>query len=55
MLEGKKFEVCSVQFAFHYAFESEEKVRLTFDAISKALVRGGIFFGTVLGVDHNSL
>ena len=46
-LQGRQFNVASVQFAFHYAFESEEKVRQTFSAISQALSPRGLYFGTV--------
>lgn len=37
----------SVQFALHYAFESEVKVRQTLSSVSKSLIAGGTFFGTI--------
>lgn len=43
----KKFDVCSIQFAFHYAFETEAKVRQAVKTISSSLARNGIFFGTI--------
>jgi mRNA (guanine-N7-)-methyltransferase len=46
-IQGRSFNVVSVQFALHYAFESEEKVRFTMSAIADALCPGAVFFGTV--------
>jgi mRNA (guanine-N7-)-methyltransferase len=41
------FDVVSVQFAFHYAFESEEKTRMALRNISESLKSGGVFIGTM--------
>lgn len=46
-LKGDPFDVVSMQFCMHYAFESEEKVRCMLDNVSKYLRRGGAFIGTV--------
>lgn len=43
----KKFDICSIQFAFHYAFETEDKVRQAVKMISSSLSRNGVFFGTI--------
>ena len=44
---NRKFDLCSIQFAFHYAFETEDKVRESIKTISSCLSRNGIFFGTI--------
>lgn len=44
---GQPFDVVSMQFCMHYAFESEEKVRTMLSNVSKWLREGGIFVGTV--------
>lgn len=41
------FDVVSLQFCMHYAFESEQKVRTMLDNVSKYLKPGGRFIGTV--------
>lgn len=44
-------ECVTIQFALHYAFESEKKVRTVLKNISKSLKPGGIFIGTVPSYD----
>lgn len=44
----KSFDIVSCQFAMHYAFESEDKMRGFMTNIYEALRIGGIFIGTVL-------
>jgi mRNA (guanine-N7-)-methyltransferase len=41
------FDCVSVQFALHYAFESESKIRQFLKTISNHLYHGGKFFGTI--------
>lgn len=41
------FDVVSMQFCMHYAFESEEKARTMLDNVSRYLRRGGVFIGTI--------
>lgn len=40
------FNACACQFALHYAFESEQKLRFLLDNASRYLAPGGYFFGT---------
>jgi mRNA (guanine-N7-)-methyltransferase len=42
-----RFDLVSCQFAFHYAFESEERLRMALRNISERLRPGGCFIGTV--------
>ena len=44
----KSFDIVSCQFAMHYAFESELKMRGFMTNIYEALKIGGVFIGTVL-------
>ena len=37
----------STQYACHYAFESEAKLRILLENASKRLCYGGMFFGTI--------
>eukprot|EP01118_Nematostelium_gracile_P000365 TRINITY_DN10381_c0_g1_i1.p1 TRINITY_DN10381_c0_g1~~TRINITY_DN10381_c0_g1_i1.p1 ORF type:complete len:190 (-),score=39.02 TRINITY_DN10381_c0_g1_i1:22-591(-) len=46
-LKNLKFDVVSCQFAFHYAFETEERARGALYNISSRLMEGGIFVGTI--------
>ena len=39
------FDAVSVQFAFHYCFESQQKVDNFFTTISKAMKQGAYFYG----------
>ncbi|OCH95194.1 guanine-N(7)-methyltransferase, partial [Obba rivulosa] len=41
------FDVVSMQFCMHYAFESEEKARCMLENVSTWLREGGIFIGTI--------
>lgn len=41
------FDVVSMQFCMHYAFENESKARMMLENVSKHLRKGGIFLGTV--------
>ncbi|GJJ15084.1 hypothetical protein Clacol_009359 [Clathrus columnatus] len=41
------FDVVSMQFCMHYAFENETKARIMLDNVSKYLRKGGVFLGTV--------
>ncbi|KAF9264872.1 guanine-N(7)-methyltransferase [Marasmius fiardii PR-910] len=41
------FDVVSMQFCMHYAFETEEKARRMLDNVSRWLRPGGIFIGTI--------
>lgn len=47
------FDVVSCQFAIHYAFESEDRVRMLLRNVSERLKPGGFFIGTT--VDSNVL
>jgi len=48
-----EFDVVSCQFAVHYAFESEQRVRRMLRNVSERLKPGGIFLGTT--IDSNVL
>ena len=41
------FDVVSMQFCMHYAFETEEKARMMLANVSTWLRAGGVFVGTV--------
>ena len=41
------FDVVSLQFCMHYAFESEEKVRTMLTNVTKWMKPGGRFIGTI--------
>ncbi|CAE6515549.1 unnamed protein product [Rhizoctonia solani] len=45
------FDVVSMQFCMHYAFESLEKVRTMLENVSQYLRPGGIFLGTIPNSD----
>lgn len=45
-------DVVSIQFALHYAFESEAKIRNTLKTILRALKPGGFFIGTIPSSDY---
>lgn len=45
------FDVVSMQFCMHYAFESEQKVRMMLYNVSHHLRPGGIFLGTIPNSD----
>ena len=46
------FDVVSTQFAIHYMFESEQKLRGYLQNVSKRLVDGGVFIGTTIDSDR---
>lgn len=46
-LSGEPFDVVSMQFCMHYAFETVEKARCMLDNVSRYLRRGGVFIGTI--------
>lgn len=41
------FDVVTMQFCMHYAFETEKKARVMLDNVSKYLRPGGRFVGTI--------
>lgn len=41
------FDVVSMQFCMHYAFETEERARCMLDNVSRWLRPGGVFVGTI--------
>jgi len=41
------YTTVSAQFALHYSFESEEKVRTMFKNVTNYLRPNGVFFGTI--------
>ncbi|KAL6307907.1 mRNA capping enzyme-domain-containing protein [Sparassis latifolia] len=43
----RPFDVVSLQFCMHYAFESERKVRQMLENVAGALRPGGVFIGTI--------
>lgn len=46
------FDVVSTQFAIHYMFENEQKLRGYLQNVSKRLTEGGIFIGTTIDGDR---
>ena len=44
---ASEFDVVSMQFCMHYAFETEEKTRTMLANVSTWLRAGGVFVGTV--------
>ncbi|GLB35337.1 putative class I-like SAM-binding methyltransferase superfamily, mRNA cap 0 methyltransferase family protein [Lyophyllum shimeji] len=50
-LTGEPFDVVSMQFCMHYAFETEAKTRCMLDNVTRYLRRGGVFIGTVPNAD----
>ncbi|KAF5386724.1 hypothetical protein D9615_001830 [Tricholomella constricta] len=49
---GEPFDVVSMQFCMHYAFETEQKTRCMLENVSRYLRRGGVFIGTVPNADN---
>lgn len=47
MLVTRPFDVVSMQFCMHYAFETEAKVRTMLENVVRYLKPGGIFIGTI--------
>ncbi|KIJ32457.1 hypothetical protein M422DRAFT_213808, partial [Sphaerobolus stellatus SS14] len=46
------FDVVSMQFCMHYAFDTLAKVRMMFENVTKFLRPGGIFLGTVPNAEY---
>ena len=46
------FDIVSTQFAIHYMFEDEQKLRGYLSNVSKRLVEGGIFIGTTIDAER---
>lgn len=46
------FDVVSTQFAIHYMFECEQKLRGYLENVTKRLVDGGVFIGTTIDSDR---
>ncbi|KAJ6546481.1 mRNA capping enzyme-domain-containing protein, partial [Mycena vulgaris] len=46
------FDVVSMQFCMHYAFESVQKARCMLDNVSRWLRPGGVFIGTIPNADQ---
>ena len=46
------FDVVSTQFAIHYMFESEQKLRGYLQNVSKRLTEDGVFIGTTIDSDR---
>ncbi|CEQ39841.1 SPOSA6832_01416 [Sporobolomyces salmonicolor] len=44
---ARPFDIVSMQFCMHYAFESEHKARRMLENVSKYLKPGGVFLGTI--------
>ncbi|EMR09481.1 hypothetical protein PNEG_02068 [Pneumocystis murina B123] len=49
--DERKFDIVSMQFCMHYAFETEEKCHQMLSNVSKSLIRGGKFIGTIPNSD----
>ncbi|EGG06629.1 uncharacterized protein MELLADRAFT_36007, partial [Melampsora larici-populina 98AG31] len=47
----RPFDVVSLQFCMHYAFETEEKARTMLRNVSTHLIKGGVFIGTIPNPD----
>ncbi len=47
MLLATPFDVVSMQFCMHYAFESERKARIMLENVASWLRPGGVFVGTI--------
>ena len=45
--DAPEFDVVTMQFCMHYAFETEEKVRTMLGNVTQWLRRGGVFVGTI--------
>ena len=43
----RPFDVASLQFCMHYAFETEQKARMMLANVAQSLRSGGIFIGTI--------
>jgi mRNA (guanine-N7-)-methyltransferase len=50
-LTGEPFDVVSMQFCMHYAFETREKAQCMLENVSRYLRQGGVFIGTIPNAD----
>lgn len=50
-LTGEPFDVVSMQFCMHYAFETKEKAQCMLENVSRYLRKGGVFIGTIPNAD----
>ncbi|KAF8232361.1 guanine-N(7)-methyltransferase [Tricholoma matsutake] len=50
-LTGEPFDVVSMQFCMHYAFETREKAQCMLENVSRYLRKGGVFIGTIPNAD----
>lgn len=48
---AQPFDVISMQFCMHYAFETIEKARCMLDNVTRYLRSGGVFIGTIPNAD----
>lgn len=51
-LLAQPFDVVSMQFCMHYAFENVQKARCMLDNVSRWLRPGGVFIGTIPNADQ---
>ncbi|KAG4304302.1 hypothetical protein PORY_002277 [Pneumocystis oryctolagi] len=49
--DERKFDIVSMQFSMHYAFETEMKCHQMLSNVSRSLTRGGKFIGTIPSSD----
>jgi SAM-dependent methyltransferase len=49
---AQPFDVVSMQFCMHYAFENVQKARCMLDNVSRWLRPGGVFIGTIPNADQ---
>lgn len=49
---AKPFDVVSMQFCMHYAFETAEKARCMLQNVGQWLRKGGVFVGTIPNADY---
>lgn len=49
---AQPFDVVSLQFCMHYAFENVQKARCMLDNVSRWLRPGGVFIGTIPNADQ---
>lgn len=49
---ARPFDVVSMQFCMHYAFETAEKARCMLKNVSQWLRKGGVFVGTIPNADY---
>jgi mRNA (guanine-N7-)-methyltransferase len=50
-LTGQPFDVVSMQFCMHYAFETRDKAQCMLQNVTRYLRKGGVFIGTVPNAD----